>query len=152
MVYDIAAGDFNGDGALDLAATFRKDYTPQFGVLLGDGSGGLSDPICFTVDSSPMAIAVGDFNGDGRCDLAVRRFKHVDTNEPGRSITPICAYVYPLLAFRHCKPARSEPDSSSRVAAPEIQTPSMATAASWSEASAFSRTHYRLIQVMMARA
>jgi hypothetical protein len=71
IVYDIAAGDFNGDGALDLAATFRKDYIPQFGVLLGDGSGGLSDPICFTVDSSPMDIAVGDFNGDGRCDLAV---------------------------------------------------------------------------------
>ena len=67
---NLAVGDFNGDGKLDLAAVHRIDGT--VGILLGDGHGGFSTPTCFTTgNNNPEAIAVGDFNGDGNLDLAV---------------------------------------------------------------------------------
>jgi uncharacterized protein (TIGR03437 family) len=67
----IALGDFNGDGKLDLAASNGDSNSVT--VLLGNGSGGFSaspgSP--FTVGSLPYSLAVGDFNGDGRLDIAV---------------------------------------------------------------------------------
>jgi len=67
----LAVGDFNGDGKPDLAVTdlINNDVN----VLLGNGDGtfhaATSSP--FMVDSGPTSIAVGDFNGDGKPDLAV---------------------------------------------------------------------------------
>src|SRR5437870_4459432 len=63
------AGDFNGDGKLDLAvANFHGN---EVAILLGDGHGGFSPPTQFQVGTEPISIAVGDFNRDGRLDLAV---------------------------------------------------------------------------------
>jgi len=60
----LAAGDFNGDGRLDLAAIY--------GLLLGDGSGGLSPAVPYDAgDWEPQLLEPGDFNADGRLDLAV---------------------------------------------------------------------------------
>ena len=39
--------------------------------MLGDGTGHFSAPTNFTVGDAPFSVAVGDFNGDGRQDLAV---------------------------------------------------------------------------------
>src|SRR5207302_4496651 len=39
-------------------------------VLLGDGTGSFSAATNFAVGSSPNSVAVGDFNGDGKQDLA----------------------------------------------------------------------------------
>jgi VCBS repeat protein/putative Ig domain-containing protein/IPT/TIG domain-containing protein len=76
-VTSIAVGDFNGDGKLDLALG-GSDLTTGAGhltILLGNGDG------TFTPTSaSPMAvgasysIAVADFNGDGKLDLAVANY------------------------------------------------------------------------------
>ncbi len=67
----VAVGDFNGDGKRDLAIANHNDNTVT--VLLGNGAGGFTpapgSPI--TVGSWPSSVAVGDFNGDGRADLAV---------------------------------------------------------------------------------
>jgi len=67
----IAVGDFNNDGHADLAITNNGDGTVT--VLLGDGTGhftlALGSP--FTVGLGPAGIAVGDFNEDGKADLAV---------------------------------------------------------------------------------
>jgi hypothetical protein len=67
----VAVGDFNGDGIPDLAVTNSLDNTVS--VLLGNGDGSFTaaagSPI--TVGSSPHAVMVGDFNGDGFADLAV---------------------------------------------------------------------------------
>jgi hypothetical protein len=67
----VAAGDFNGDGVPDLA--IANEMSSNVTVLLGNGSGGFTaapnSPIA--VSGGPVAVAVGDFNGDGYHDLAV---------------------------------------------------------------------------------
>jgi VCBS repeat-containing protein len=69
----VAVGDFNRDGDPDLAATNPTLDTPKVEVLLGgDGGNFITDPdYNFTAGSNPGAVAVGDFNGDGKPDLAV---------------------------------------------------------------------------------
>src|SRR2546422_859037 len=73
-----AVGDFNLDGKLDLAVA---DYGCAFActvspsntvtVLLGNGDGTFRAGPQLTVGNGPAGVAVGDFNGDGKPDLAV---------------------------------------------------------------------------------
>jgi hypothetical protein len=69
----IAVGDFNGDGKLDLAVA--NPGSSNVSVLLGNGDGTFQAPLNYTVGtpgtSGPVAVTVGDFNGDGKLDLAV---------------------------------------------------------------------------------
>jgi len=70
-VTSIAAGDLNGDGKLDLAAV--KQGLDVVSILLGNGLGGFTEaagsPIAVGVQ--PRAVGVGDWNEDGRLDVAV---------------------------------------------------------------------------------
>src|SRR5205807_2278591 len=43
-------------------------------ILLGNGDGTFGAPVNFTVGTNPRSVAVGDFNGDGKLDLAVANF------------------------------------------------------------------------------
>jgi hypothetical protein len=70
----LAAGDFNGDGKLDLAVLSNGPgwaVNDAVTVYLGDGKGGLGAPVSYPVGPVAMAIAAGDFNRDGRADIAV---------------------------------------------------------------------------------
>ena len=40
-------------------------------VLLGNGDGSFQDAVNFVAGRYPSSVAVGDFNGDGKADLAV---------------------------------------------------------------------------------
>jgi len=67
----VKVGDFNGDGKLDLAVANSASAPGNVAILLGDGTGSFGAPTTYAVGSSPVSIASGDFNGDGKPDLAV---------------------------------------------------------------------------------
>jgi hypothetical protein len=65
----IAAGDFNGDGILDLVTADK--FSNSVSIQLGLGDLSYKPATTVAVGNSPDAVAVGDFNGDGKLDLAV---------------------------------------------------------------------------------
>lgn len=67
---DVAVGDFNEDGNLDVV-TISQENTDAFSLLLGDGSGNLAAPVFFNAGSTPQGIAVGDMNKDNHLDVLV---------------------------------------------------------------------------------
>jgi FG-GAP-like repeat len=67
----VVIGDFNGDGKLDLAVANAYAYAGTISILLGNGDGTFQPPVAIAAGSNPFAIAVGDFNRDGKLDLAV---------------------------------------------------------------------------------
>jgi hypothetical protein len=73
----LAAGDFNGDGNIDLivpdfnCANTGHCYFGEVSVLLGDGKGGFTLSGQFQTTQEPEQAVVGDFNGDGKLDVAI---------------------------------------------------------------------------------
>ena len=70
--YRVNTGDFNGDHKLDLLVTYNDGNCPYASIFLGNGDGTFQEPPINTTPSySPAATGIGDFNGDGKLDLAV---------------------------------------------------------------------------------
>src|SRR3989442_2442525 len=75
----VAVGDFNADGVQDLALTNYNccnlyNYHPEnntVSVLLGNGDGTFQPARTFAVGTNPTSVVAGDFNSDGKLDLAV---------------------------------------------------------------------------------
>jgi hypothetical protein len=81
----VAAGDFDGDGALDAAVVLLD--RDQVAILVGDGAGAFDTDFVrvdvgttATGDADPLSIVAADFDGDNDVDLAV-------TNSVGDSVT-----------------------------------------------------------------
>ncbi len=85
MSWDLTAGDFNGDGFDDVAAgaPWASNNGGAFGVVFGSSGGITTSGAQWITQDSPdvpgavepgdtfgRVLAAGDFNGDGRADLA----------------------------------------------------------------------------------
>lgn len=70
----LAATDVNGDGVPDLALLSGYIEPGKVTVLIGRGDGTFPGPVFYSVPSSPFDIVAGDFNGDGKPDLATTDF------------------------------------------------------------------------------
>jgi len=77
-----AVGDFDSDGKLDAAVANAGDRTnaSTVSVLLGNGDGTFQQAANYGVDVFPIAVAVGDFNGDGKLDLVVVNYRSQDVS------------------------------------------------------------------------
>jgi len=73
----VAVGDFNGDDRQDLAIANRNCRSVSFcgangsiSILPGNGDGTFAARTDLASGTQPVSLAVGDFNNDGRADLA----------------------------------------------------------------------------------
>jgi hypothetical protein len=75
----IAAGDLNGDGNVDVVVgntagngdgVTSNPNGDNVSVLLGNGDGTFGPAVTYRSGHTPFSVAIGDFNGDGRPDLA----------------------------------------------------------------------------------
>lgn len=69
--YAFAAGDFNGNGKLDVAVSGAFGSANQVDVLLGNGEGSFTPDGYYPVSLSPGSVATGHFRGSKLVDLAV---------------------------------------------------------------------------------
>jgi FG-GAP-like repeat/Calx-beta domain len=70
----VAVADFNNDGKNDLATVNRSNQT--ISILLGDGAGIFGSATNFSTGGTfpePFALAVGDFNNDGKTDVVISK-------------------------------------------------------------------------------
>jgi hypothetical protein len=89
-------GDWNGDGKLDLVAAEYDEDLSQSMVYLGDGTGNFTlsqDQIGYYNDNVLGNCVAGDFNGDGKVDLAFPGMGVTLGNGDGTFQTPI---YYPV--------------------------------------------------------
>ncbi len=70
----VGIGDFNGDGKLDLVTSNGKNgsfnSSGSISFFLGNGDGTFQTHVDFSAGGSEDVV-IGDFNGDGKLDLAI---------------------------------------------------------------------------------
>jgi FG-GAP-like repeat/Abnormal spindle-like microcephaly-assoc'd, ASPM-SPD-2-Hydin len=109
LPFAAAVGDLNGDGSIDLVTPNMTCPNQPCGpgsvsVLLGKGDGTLQPYVEYATGVGPLSVTVGDFNGDGRADLAVGTqgllsilLGNYDTAASPQLITLIGAGLGPLI-------------------------------------------------------
>ena len=70
--FDVAVGDLNRDGRLDIAVANADSDTID--LLFNQGAGNFATPVTLPFPGNPRGIALGDFNRDGTLDIAATTF------------------------------------------------------------------------------
>jgi hypothetical protein len=98
----VATADFDGDGRLDLAvASFDLVTVPLTvtSVLRGNGDGTFQSPVNYTSGREDTYVAIGDFNGDDKSDIAVTDYLNDDVlvllNTGTASFSPTTPLTFP---------------------------------------------------------
>jgi hypothetical protein len=65
----VVVGDFNGDGKMDVA--LARLFSNTISVFFGDSAGGFDSQTSYSIQGTLTGMAAGDFDRDGRSDLAV---------------------------------------------------------------------------------
>ena len=73
--YTGAAGDFDGDGKLDLVVDAGQ---LELALLPGDGTGGFGSPSKAPYSFEHPMMAPGDFNSDGKLDFVVHGYRYME--------------------------------------------------------------------------
>ncbi len=69
--HDVSVGDFNGDGNYDLVMANELNNAGTISVHLGVGDGTFADFVTYPAGTNAYALTIGDFNSDGKEDIAV---------------------------------------------------------------------------------
>src|SRR5262245_33105143 len=86
---DLTAGDFNGDGNLDIATA--NNASDDVTVLLGDGTGVLTYGSTLSASAGPSGIASGKLDDNDSLDLVVA--KELSEPEPGSTNMKIGVFL-----------------------------------------------------------
>ncbi len=70
--YDVARGDLNGDGRIDLVVAGFSSH--QVHVLLGQSDGTFAAAVNYAANNYPIEVEVGDVTGDGHADVVVANY------------------------------------------------------------------------------
>jgi hypothetical protein len=69
--YEFVVADFNGDGKVDLVVAGPTVGEPNPAILFGNGDGTFQPPVSIGPQLISNLLVAGDFNQDGKLDLAV---------------------------------------------------------------------------------
>jgi hypothetical protein len=72
LPFGIVAGDFAGNGHLDLAVTDAN--SSDLDILMGNGDGTFQPAVQYAAGIRPTSVVAGDFTGNGKLDLALGGF------------------------------------------------------------------------------
>ena len=76
----LAIADFNSDGKLDIAVANVGTASNNVSILLGTGTGSFGPAGSVVAGIAPRSVAIGDFNSDGKSDLAVANAQSEDVS------------------------------------------------------------------------
>lgn len=75
--YSLAAGDFNGDGKLDLVTANESNFVS---VLIGNGDGTFQTHVDYDLGQLVLHLAVGDFDGDATSTWRWHRHRKTESS------------------------------------------------------------------------